>query len=106
MLSPSRRVHLLLMPRSSFDPPVAVVFRPHKALIQRDPAAYRRDVLHLPGPVDRWLQANLHLDSSNSDAFRGLSFDGKVTQHVQCNIHRVRIQVCTSTVLIQLHNLR
>ncbi|KAF7970989.1 hypothetical protein HWV62_22489 [Athelia sp. TMB] len=34
----------------------------------------------------------LHLDSSNCDAFRGLSLDGKVTQHVQCNIHRVRIQ--------------
>ena len=81
---------------------VDVVFRGNrrKVLIQRDPAAYRRDV-HLPGPVrvDRCLRANLHLDSSDSEVFQGLSLNGKATQHVQCNVHRVRVQVRTSTVV-------
>lgn len=81
------------MRRSKFDPPRYIVPRLKKALIQRDRKAYRREVLGIPGPIDKWLAANSGSDCPNSEVLTGLSMGKDLMDLVTCTVHRFCIQV-------------
>jgi len=53
---------------------------------------YRRDVLKLPGPVDRWLTANSR--STRIDFLRDyLMLEGVNTEYVECVVESVCVMV-------------
>jgi hypothetical protein len=68
-----------------------------------DAATYRRDVLNLPGPVDRWLTSNSR-DAWAHDVFLHgyLMMDDVHAEQVHCRIERIRNTVSTSTHLVLL----
>jgi hypothetical protein len=59
---------------------------------RRNRDAYRREVLGLPGPVDRWLTANSACGTTH--LLCTLLMNNEVEDFVVCTVRRVRIEVC------------
>lgn len=78
--------------RNTFARPRQIPARPRRIR----PEEYRRDVLHLPGPIDRWLSANLQMEQAWTNMVFIEDFpeleDIQLNQ-VTCTVKRERVQV-------------